>query len=201
MTQILAVGAHPDDVETGCSGTLHLMQSRGDKINYLAFSMCEDGQAQIVGEYQKATKAWDNAWNMRLPNRMLPDHVEEIRDRLEKLKRELKPQIIFCPTTADLHQDHATASLTCRQVFRFSTVLGYETYKSGTEFVPRVFYELEDADVEFKRRIVSIYKTQRQRFDPEAIIALARYRGQNINSMWAEGFECIRMVNRPQKPN
>ncbi len=126
----------------------------------------------------------------------LIDHRLEIRKHLEKIKQEVKPDIVFTHSHQCRHPDHKVLSEEVNQTFRYYTVLGYCGVKDGARFTPNVFVELTEADLKHKLEAIKLFKIEGsyQGFmSPEIVTARALIYGQQINVKYAEGFTVERM--------
>ena len=202
IKRILAVGAHPDDVEFGCGGALGLFQTRGVRIKYIAFSKCTDlpRNQGIEEEWENVIKILglnqDDAELMDFPNRLLYLHEAKIREKLEMIRDEFDPQLVFTHSPDDVHQDHGCLRDECRKVFKNSTIVGYESPRSSVKFSPDFYIVIPDKISDKKRDLLECYQTQKflPYSDPEKILAAMQYHGTKINARYAEAFNLIRGV-------
>jgi len=198
--RILLVAAHPDDVESGCGGTVAKWQH--NTFSAVVFAPClEDPlNAGIVQEYEKAmaTLGVNTTARHSFPRDILEHRNQEVRDILHHLKKQFDPDIVFCPSINDLHQDHRAIASCCLTIFRDSaTVLAYELVRSTVNFNPNLFVRLSDHDMKKKLAALRCYKTQYRRtyFKPAIFRGLARFRGSQLNVRFAEAFEIMRMAD------
>lgn len=202
FNRILAVGAHPDDVEFGCGGTLALYMAQNVEIKYLVFSECKDlpRNRGIEKEWENAIKILglkkDNAELMDFPNRLLYTQEAKIREKLESIREDFKPQLVFTHSLDDIHQDHGCIRDECRKVFKSSTIFGYESPRSSVKFVPDFYVVIPDYIADKKLNLLECYKTQKALpySDLEKIRAAMLYHGTKINARYAEAFNLIRGV-------
>jgi len=204
--KILAIGAHPDDIEIGCAGTLLTFSRQGFDIYYIIASLGEKCDVNIAEqnslmERRKAEskKAADYIGVKDIKYLMLPDtfieHNGMVVDSIEKIIESVEPEIIFTHTLNDKHQDHknvgyATISA-CRRTK--TNILHYETPSTAQSFNPVVFSDISSM-IEEKINILKGFTSQNEKIylDNEAIIGLARYRGYTSGSKYAETFEVSR---------
>jgi len=204
--KILAIGAHPDDIEIGCAGTLLTFSRQGFDIYYIIASLGEKCDVNIAEqnslmERRKAEskKAADYIGVKDIKYLMLPDtfieHNGMVVDSIEKIIESVEPEIIFTHTLNDKHQDHknvgyATISA-CRRTK--TNILHYETPSTAQSFNPVVFSDISSM-IEEKINILKGFTSQNEKIylDNEAIIGLARYRGHTSGSKYAETFEVSR---------
>jgi LmbE family N-acetylglucosaminyl deacetylase len=203
---ILVLAPHTDDGELGCGGTIHKLTSMGKKVVYVAFSTCEESVPEgfpldiLTHEVKAATNELGiAAENLRILNyrvRQFPAHRQEILEDLVKLNRELKPDLVFCPSSFDIHQDHGTISMEAKRAFKNTTLLGYEFIWNNFQFSSQCFVELSEVDVTKKVAAMEQYKSQSKRLyaKDKLIRGVANYRGLQAGIEFAEAFEAIRVI-------
>ena len=200
---ILCLGAHCDDIEIGCGGTLlALLQSHNADVTWATFS----GTDERVGEYKASSKRFLRRAEFRqaltwdFPDGRFPGHFSDIKNAIETLKDLPKPDLIFSHERNDRHQDHRVIAELTWNTFRDHLILEYEIPKyEGGLTTPNAFVELSRAQVERKIRILlDCYKTQTKRrwFSDETFRSLIRIRGieANAKSGFAEGFHVEKLV-------
>jgi len=202
-SQVLALGAHPDDVELGCSGTLIKLREAGSTVHTAVFSTCSDETPRDprlrVREYESAAReiGSEEPLVFDMPNRQLPEHLFEIMQRMEELQAKLEPDVVFVPFLEDPHQDHETVARAAVRAFRRrETILQYEILRYGSHsFTPSLFV---DIGTTLSRKIEALrhYKSQFERrayFDEESFRSVARTRGAQSGYDYAEGFVIYKM--------
>ncbi len=221
---VLLVGGHPDDIEVMCGGTLSKYQEKTSQVNSVIFAPClEDPHNEgILQEYQNSMSSLGvyEAINHSFTRDILEQHIQEIRDILHHLQKRLQPDVVFCPSINDLHQDHRAVASACQTIFRDSaTVLSGEVMRSTVHFTPNLYVALTSDHMASKVKLLSFYKTQIDRvnetpklkleaesprvytgsrtyFTPEIVESMARYRGVQVSTLYAEAFEIWRMTDR-----
>lgn len=200
--EVLCLGAHSDDIEIGCGGTiLQLLGRIKVRIRWVVFAArgdrADEAKASASAFLESAESA--DVHIHRFPDGLFPSARAEIKLTFEKLKEETAPDLIFTHEEADLHQDHNLLGTLTRETFRDHAILGYEVPKfDGGLGSPNLFVPLEpsirDRKVEL---ILHHFATQRgkQWFDAEALNALMRLRGVESASptKYAEGFHCSKL--------
>lgn len=191
---VLAVGAHPDDIEIGCGGTLLGLCARGEVD---ATSVVLTGSPSRQAEARDASRAFLGAASTRTvtcgyPDGRLPAYWDEVKTDLERLAADLTPDLVLAPRPDDAHQDHRLLAQLVPTVWRDSLVLQYEIPKwdgdlrAATHYVP--------VPDEMARRKVAlldaVYPSQRARdwWDEETFLGLMRLRGIECRSRYAEAF-------------
>jgi LmbE family N-acetylglucosaminyl deacetylase len=179
---VLAVGAHPDDIELGCGGTLLAHRARGDQVALLVMTTGErgpQGLASRVREQEEASAIFDAAlfWGG-----FQDGAVPENRDAVEVIDfaiAEFDADIVYAHAPHDTHQDHRAASIaTLAGARRVSRVLTYET-PTSLNFQPCVYVDIGPF-LEGKLTAIRAHTSQvlkNRLIDTEAVEAQARYRG------------------------
>jgi len=206
--KILVLAPHTDDLEFGCGGTIAKLaeKERKNVIYCAAFSACKQSVRKEFPEDILITeiKAASQLLGLKLENLRLFDYTvrtfnykrQEILDDILRLKAEIQPDIVFIPALTDLHQDHFTIAQEGFRAFKFSSLLSYELPWNNLSFNTSSFMKLEDKHVQLKIDSIAEYKSQAHRpyANEEFIKALARTRGVQINTHYAECFEVIRWI-------
>ncbi|WP_151526482.1 PIG-L deacetylase family protein [Serinicoccus kebangsaanensis] len=196
--RVLAVGAHPDDVEIGCAGALLDHRRRGDDIVILTLSRGAVGgnqQARMVEAEAAAARIGARLLLGDLPDTRIDPGIDTIR-LIEAVVRTVDPTVVYVHSRHDNHQDHRavnTAVLSAvRQVPR---VYAYQSPSSSNDFFPTRYVPV-DAVIAQKVEVLALFESQGERayMEPEAVVASARYwaRGLAPRARYAEPFEVIR---------
>lgn len=203
---VLVLAPHTDDGELGCGGTIARFVEEGKLIYYAAFSTASDSVPQpfppdiLEKEVREATRTLgipeQNLFLFDYQVRKLEYQRQEVLEDLIKLKRKIDPEIVFLPCANDLHQDHITIYNEGLRAFRQCTVLGYELPWNNITFHTRHFVFLEERHVEKKFEALRCYCSQLNRHyvDRDFIYGLARTRGVQLGTEYAEAFDVIRWV-------
>ena len=202
----LVLAPHTDDGELGCGATISALLEAGRKVHYAAFSTAAAslprGSApdQLRQEVVAATAALgidrDCLHLFDYEVRTLGAHRQAILDDIIGLSAALRPDVVFVPSRADVHQDHATVTSEALRAFKNRTVLGYELPWNNLTFDADCFVVVEERHLRAKLGALAEYRTQRGRdyMRPDFIRALARVRGTQIGVSYAETFEVVRTV-------
>lgn len=210
--RILVVSAHADDAEDALGGTIVRLLEESQDIHYLALSICEDSVPEgfprdiLHTECLASTKTLglpeDRVTIRRFAVRRFPEHRQEILDELVRFRNRLEPDVVFTPSTADVHQDHTTVSAEVIRAFRRSASLyGYD-FPWNVLYTAQlnVFYELEERHLRKKVEALQHYKSQLAKdnncLTEEYVRSLAIERGNRVGVRYAEAFEAIREVRR-----
>lgn len=198
--KLLFVGPHPDDVELGCGGTI-AKYSRSSRIIYLILSPCmeEPKNKNIINEVRRAIDILGISEKdliiKKIPRRNFHDHRRRIRETLISVRDEFEPELVFCPSLRDIHQDHSVTAEETLRLFRDNGVISYEAPRSSLFFQPNLYIILNDEGFSQKMRALRCYKSQFDRyyFNPDVIRSLVCMRGSQARARYAEAFEILRM--------
>jgi LmbE family N-acetylglucosaminyl deacetylase len=198
MRVVLAVGAHPDDIELGCSGTLARHKAVGDKVYLLVLTKGEaSGDINVrEDECRKAAKLLnaDRLFFGGLRDTKVHDGRETI-NVIEKVVVEVKPDIIYAPSCKDTHQDHRNAGYaTLSAGRRCKMILQYEGASTQRDFIPQVFVDIKST-FDLKKKVINVFGSQLNgkrggyALAAKAVVGLAQYRGYQAGLEIAEAFE------------
>jgi LmbE family N-acetylglucosaminyl deacetylase len=201
--KVLCLGAHSDDIEIGCGGTILRLINEypGVKFHWVVFSASGDRKA----EAQRAAELFAGSHVVSLilkefPDGFMPFVGAEVKAAFEDLKKVVSPDIFFTHQPHDAHQDHRLLSELTWNTFRNHFILEYEIPKyDGDMGRPSVFVPLSEEMVEIKvRHLMDVFASQRAKnwFDDSTFRALMRLRGMECNASGgnAEAFYCRKLV-------
>jgi LmbE family N-acetylglucosaminyl deacetylase len=181
---VLCIGAHCDDIEIGCGGTLVRWDRERPSLRVIwAVFAGEAGREQ---ESRAAAARLLRKANVEIVfhpfrNSYFPAQYTEIKDAFEALKRRVQPDVVLTHALEDRHQDHRVLAELTWNSFRSHLVLEYEIPKyEGDLGRPNLFVPLEPADLDHKIAVLmECFPSQRERswFTPETFRGLARVRG------------------------
>lgn len=196
---ILAVGAHPDDVELGCAGTLCNAIKDGVKVAAVYLTKGElSGDPKVrTGESIEALGVLGvkNVHFGDFPDTEIPGCRKAI-DFLEQYVAMYKPDLVLTHTVNDTHQDHRQVGWLSLSAFRnVRRMLAFETPRVTSAFSPNYFVDISDcvnAKWEALKRHVS--QTGKRYIAYESMVNLASFRGSQVGLANAEAFEVVRFV-------
>lgn len=201
--EILCLGAHSDDIEIGCGGTvLRLVrQYPGCVLHWVVFSAI----GVRAGEARRAAAAFGGAALREpllktFPDGFLPFVGAEVKTVFEELKRTVSPDLILTHRGKDAHQDHRLISELTWNTFRDHLILEYEIPKYDGDMGQPNFFVPLDAEVcqQKVRYTMDVFESQRNKrwFERETFLSLMRLRGMECNapSGYAEAFYCRKVV-------
>lgn len=189
---VLCLGAHPDDVEIGCGGTLLELAARGDTtVSTVVLTGTPERrrEAEAAGPrfFPHATVTM-----LDLPESRLPEHWGAAKSALEDLSGLHQPDVLFVPRIDDAHQDHRLIGQLASTVWRNTLILHYEIPKWDADLVPPTHYvAVSEANARRKVELLNLsFPTQQHRdwWDDELFLGLMRLRGIETRSRYAEGF-------------
>jgi LmbE family N-acetylglucosaminyl deacetylase len=193
--RILCVGAHSDDIEIGCGGTLlHLLASRRCAVDWVVFSAAGRREAEAR---RGARRFLRDAARSRVVlhsyrDGFFPADWERIKESFETIRSELEPDLIFTHGREDRHQDHRVLSDLAWNTFRNHQILEYEIPKWDGDFgTPNLYVPLSDALVRRKvAALMAVFASQRSKrwFTEQTFRAVLRLRGIECGAGWAEAF-------------
>ena len=202
--RILCVGAHSDDIEIGCGGTILrlLSEHRGAEVHWVVLGSSGERDAEAVTSAERFLKGAGKRDVIveHFKNSFFPYVGEEIKAFFEKLKVRITPDIVFTHYRGDLHQDHRLVSELTWNTFRNQPILEYEILKyDGDLGSPNVFVHLDEATCHKKIDVImECFKSQQDKdwFTPDAFLSLLRIRGVESKApgKYAEGFYCRKIV-------
>lgn len=207
--RILCLGAHCDDIEIGCGGTLIKLLASGEKERgpetEVTWAVFASNEARAAETRQAANLFLEGAGSRNVilhgfRDGFLPQHWAEVKEAFERLKREFAPDLIFTHYRDDLHQDHRIVSELTWNTFRDHLILEYEIPKfDGDLGAPNAFIHLDEGTVARKASaILECYRSQAGHawFTEDTFRSLMRIRGVESNSpgRFAEGFYCRKLI-------
>jgi LmbE family N-acetylglucosaminyl deacetylase len=201
---VLCLGAHADDIEIGCGGTLlRLLAERPETIvRWIVFSGNEARRAEAENSAETflGERVRHHLEIFDFKDGYFPFCGAAIKDVFESLKRTIEPSLIFTHWLADAHQDHRVIAELTHCTFRNHLILGYEIPKyDGDLGNPNVFVPLLREQMTRKvNYILTNFSSQapRQWFDEATFMALARLRGVGCNAVEgvAEAFHSSKLI-------
>ncbi len=199
--KILAIGAHPDDIELGCGGTLkkHILEK--DEVFILIASLGEKSGNSVVRKKEALSSTElmgaNKVFFLNLPDTMIK-HDGVTVGLLDKYVSEIEPHIIYVHSMKDYHQDHVAISVSALSASRHmkNSVFYYESPSTTIEFKPTAYNDITNV-FNCKLACIKQYTSQRKKdyMEKESIIGLAKSRGSVIGVKYAEAFEVARLFN------
>jgi LmbE family N-acetylglucosaminyl deacetylase len=201
--RVLCLGAHCDDIEIGCGGTILTLARRdpGLVVDWVVLS----GDGERAGEAQRSADAFLSGVAARrltveaFRDGYLPYQGERLKEYFESLKRRGDPDLVFTPYRNDWHQDHRAVAELAWSTFRDHVILEYETpkYDPEPDAAPNLLVPLEDDIAETKvKHLLDAYASQAHRpwFTRDVFLGALRLRGIQARARFAEAFYARKLV-------
>jgi len=204
ILNVLCLGAHSDDIEIGCGGTLLRLIDEHPLLNIFWIVFGANGRR--INEAQKSAELFLSGVSEKhveikgFQDGYFPYIGAEIKDCFEELKGQFSPDLIFTHYRKDLHQDHRLIEELTWNTFRNHLILEYEIPKyDGDLGAPNYYVCLDEATATKKVNYLNeSFATQRDKywFKEDTFLSLMRVRGVEARSanQYAEGFYAYKIV-------
>ncbi|MDQ4100621.1 MAG: PIG-L family deacetylase [Thermoproteota archaeon] len=191
---ILAIGAHPDDIELGCGGLL-LKAARQDHHNIFMYTLTRGGAS---GDPEERTKELMQSAKSIGAKRLWIDNFEDTKlslssdliNHIEFFIKKADPDIVLTHSLGDTHHDHRAIAASTMEAGRFvPNILAYEIPVTR-DFKPQVYYDISDV-MDDKIELINIFLSQRSKsfLQSNAIRGLAQYRA--LQSRFDNSVSCV----------
>jgi LmbE family N-acetylglucosaminyl deacetylase len=203
---VFVLAPHTDDGELGAGATISKLIESGANVYYFAFSTAEqsvpDGfdkdilKVEVMNATAKLGIKKENIIIYNYEVRKLNYARQEILEDLIKFRKKIFPDLVLMPSLKDIHQDHSTIAQEGLRAFKNTTILGYELIWNNLTFDTTSFIKVNKKHIQAKCDALKEYKSQgiRDYMSEEFIFALAKTRGVQIGTQYAESFEVVRWV-------
>ena len=199
--RILALGAHPDDIEFGCGGTLIKLSRRKAEIYFLALTEGEAGydpairrkEQERAARYLKAEVIWGGYKDTEVPSGKI------LITRIEEVINQVRPDIIFCNYFDDIHQDHRALAEACSSATRYNKRVVFYEVPTTHHFEPDVFVDITPV-MDRKLNLLKLHSSQVNKTRVpklsilESVSSCATFRGYQARVKYAEGFKPLRYL-------
>jgi LmbE family N-acetylglucosaminyl deacetylase len=198
-TRALILAPHTDDGEFGCGGTIARLVESGCDVRYLAFSTAHEPET-LTREVLAACGALglldEQLAILDYPVRNFAAHRQRLLDDLLDWKHRLDPDVVFCPCSADVHQDHQAVAQEAQRAFKQTTLLGYQLPWNCRELRSDFYIDLAERHVARKLNAIAQYASQADRcYASESYQrAWLTVQGSAIKRTAAEVFEVYQVV-------
>jgi LmbE family N-acetylglucosaminyl deacetylase len=191
---ILAIGAHPDDIELGCGGLL-LKAARQDHHNIFMYTLTRGGAS---GDPEERTKELIQSAKCVGAKKLWIDNFEDTKlslssdliNHIEFFIKKADPDIVLTHSIGDTHHDHRAIAASTMEAGRFvPNILAYEIPVTR-DFKPQVYYDISDV-IDGKIELINIFLSQRSKsfLQSNAIRGLAQYRA--LQSRFDNSVSCV----------
>jgi LmbE family N-acetylglucosaminyl deacetylase len=201
---VLCLGAHSDDIEIGCGGTVLrlLAEHPGSGVHWMVFS-ADDAREQEARESAAALLSDADGVEVvvhRFRESYFPAMADRIKDEFERLKSVVRPDLVLTHRRDDVHQDHRTIGELTWNAFRDHLIAEYEIPKyEGDLGHPNLYVPLAESTATRKvEHLMTVFGSQRNKrwFRPETFRGLMALRAVECNAPdgWAEAFHVRKIV-------
>lgn len=198
---ILAVGAHPDDIELGCGGTISAAAKAGKKVIAVFMSKGEQSGNPEVRPKESiealSLLGVKEVYFGDFPDTEIPCSRQTI-DFLEAFYAANKPDTILTHTVNDIHQDHRQVGWASISAFRNAPkLLAFETPRVTPAFSPTYFVDISNCVNDKWSALKCHFSQKTKRYIAyESMVSLAYFRGSQVSLPAAEAFEVVRYVEK-----
>ena len=198
---ILAIGAHPDDIEYGCAGTLIKYAERGHHIYLMVLTSGQEGGSSEIRKQEQKNAAelmsvqkifWGGYHDTQLPLN------KELIEKIEEVLGEVNPDLILVNYGDDTHQDHRILTQATMSATRYVRNVLFFEVPTTQNFNPQVYVDISDT-LERKSQVLNAHASQVMKTNIEDmyIIELAQanatFRGIQGRVKFAEAFAPLRL--------
>lgn len=200
--RVLAIGAHPDDLELACGGTLARLVDGGHHVRAMVMSrggVGGDSQARVEEAALGAFRMGSDRVSVHdFPDTNLALTGREMTLAIEKEIEAARPDIIMTHSSHDQHQDHqAVHQAVLRAARKHHSIICFESPSVTSEFTPTVFFDVDEY-VAIKQGAVAAHQDQlaggKAYMGNERLQGTAVFRGGQVKRRRAEGFEVVRLL-------
>jgi LmbE family N-acetylglucosaminyl deacetylase len=199
--RVLAIGAHPDDLELACGGTLAKFVDSGHEVQGLVMSDGTRGgdarERSLDAQRGAAFMGLTGMTHHNFTDTELSRHSQEMVDVIEAAMARFNPDIILTHSNHDQHQDHQAVHMaTLRAARQHHSILCYESPSATRDFSPSVFIDIDDY-VDAKVQAVKMHSDQLTKpyMTPERVRGIASFRGGQAKRRVAEAYEPVRLLS------
>jgi len=199
MMNIVAIGAHPDDIELGAGGSLALHRENGDSVRFLVVTkggeLSEKSQREAEARTAAEILDIEDVHFLNYEDTHVPyngDIIKRINGHLNAVDADR----VYVHTEEDTHQDHRHAALASIAAARnIDEVLAFESPSTRSSFDPQYYNSLTEGVLEQKIEAIRAHESQSEKkyLEAEAMKGLARFRGRQANTRYAESYQVIRI--------
>lgn len=198
---LMVFGAHPDDIEIAAGGTLLALAhaNPGMRVHYVLFTGSPERQQEARHAASSFLEGCSVTFALhQLPDGRLPAHWGDAKEIVEAAAGDFTPDLVLAPSRDDAHQDHRTVAELVPTALRDALTLQYEIPKwDGDLGRPNVYIPMDgDAAARKVALLHACFPSQKGRdwWDDEVFLGLARLRGVECRSRYAEAFWCEKAV-------
>lgn len=204
---ILAIGAHPDDIELGCGSSLASLAKQGYYVIAVVMTAGSKGCKEDIDRHDEARQALQSlgckqVFLLHFEDTRTQNQINQMINALEdiisnRIPADIKINRVYTMSDSDRHQDHRAVNkasiVACRHI---SQVFAYETPSTSLTFVPQVFEALNEQLFNKKLQALAFHKSQQHReyMSHKHLRTVAQFRGQQAGCELSEGFVVHKMI-------
>ncbi|WP_412063500.1 PIG-L deacetylase family protein [Rubrivirga sp. IMCC45206] len=200
--RLVGLGAHADDVEIGAGGTLLRLLAERPRTTVHSVVASASGpradEAKAAADALLADAHEAHVHVLDTPDGFFPQHAGDLKQWMKATLEPVRPHLVLTHRRDDAHQDHRTLGDLAWQTFRGATIASYEIPKwDGDLDRPNAYVALDAATLDRKLAILEAhFASQRAKgwYDAETFRGLARLRGVEAGTRYAEAFHCAKLV-------
>jgi len=201
---IVGVGAHPDDIEIGAGGSIALHRAKGHTVHFIVVTsggeLSDESRRQRECERAAEILDVDNLHFLDYTDTEVAYHGELVK-RIDDILEAVDADRVYIHSEKDTHQDHRNAALASIAAARnVDEVLSFESPSTRSSFAPQYYSPLPESVLDRKIEAIRAHESQSQKkyLEAEAMQGLARFRGRQANTRYAEAFQVIRIKEDPR---
>lgn len=201
---VVGIGAHPDDIEIGAGGSIALHRSKEHTVHFIVVTSGGElsDRAKRERECERAAKILDvnNLHFLDYPDTEVTYEGELVK-RIDDILESVDADRVYIHSEKDTHQDHRNAALASIAAARnVDEVLSFESPSTRSSFSPQYYSPLPESVLERKIEAIRAHESQSEKkyLEAEAMQGLARFRGRQANTRYAEAFQVIRIKEDPR---
>jgi LmbE family N-acetylglucosaminyl deacetylase len=189
---VVVLAPHTDDETLTIGGTIAKYIESGSEVYVYAFSTGLSNVKEFTSAC-RCLKATSHPFT-HFKTRTFSEHRQAILDCMIAIREQIKPDVVFVPAQSDCHQDHQVITQEGKRAFKHSTIYGYEAPWNSFNFSNACYNVLSPEHITSKVIAMQEYSSQADKiyFKKDNIISLARVRGMQAGTEYAECFEVIR---------
>lgn len=196
MKKVLFIGAHVDDIEISCAGTISKLLEL--KIDVHCWSASHLDKKHLIDENSNSMCALGviNNYAFDYPVRMFYESRQNICQQLYDFQQREKFDTVFTHDINDNHRDHSVIGEETMRAFKSCRILTYCSPFNSLNLTENFFVQLDERHIEKKLECLSKYDSQAYRayMKPEYVRGYAITRGIQGGSQYAEAFNVVRYI-------
>lgn len=200
---VVGIGAHPDDIEIGAGGSVAMHRAQGHTVEFIVLTsggeLSEEGRRERECERAGDILDVDTLHFLRYTDTEV-SYEGELVKRIDDILEAADADRVYIHSEKDTHQDHRNAALASIAAARnVDEVMSFESPSTRSSFAPQYYSPLSEAVLNRKIEAIRAHESQSEKkyLEAEAMRGLARFRGRQANTRYAEAFQVIRIKESP----